>query len=218
MSNDKLTIKDSLELTIQAGINAIPIVGGSLATIYFGAKQERRFKRIEKFYKAIKDEFDKIRDDIKPIEEQSSNKLASIIEEINEGVERDITDERIHYFKNCFFNTLTEPDDSSFGKRKYFINLLSILSNMDITILVNLYKSKSNHGYHPNLESKEKSVSEYNGSLEKLKSYGMLFSSLNGALEPGINWSKITFFTISEFGREFVKYCLENCKDKITAQ
>jgi hypothetical protein len=44
---------------IEAGLNAIPYVGGSLATLYYGSKNEKKFERLENFYKELKEEMDK---------------------------------------------------------------------------------------------------------------------------------------------------------------
>lgn len=52
----KLTGQGIRDLVIQAGIQAIPHVGGSLATLYFGLKQEFRFQRLETFYKEVASE------------------------------------------------------------------------------------------------------------------------------------------------------------------
>ena len=43
--------KEKFELAVNAGLQAIPYVGGPLATLYFGYKQEQRFQRIEQTLK-----------------------------------------------------------------------------------------------------------------------------------------------------------------------
>lgn len=209
MQEDKLTTKEKAEITIQAGLNAIPYIGGSLATIYFGAKQERRFKRIEVYYHQLMIDFEKHKNDVKPLDAQDKNKLAALIEGINENIENDIAEQKIEYFKNCFFNTLIKPRDEDFGKRKYFIDTLGKLTQIDIEILVNLYKAEKGAHYKPNFDSSDSHMSEFNASLEKLKSYGLLNSQLSGTLQPGINWASITVYTLSEFGIDFSDFCLE---------
>ena len=37
--------KDKIELIVNAGLQTIPYVGGPLATLYFGYKQEKRVER-----------------------------------------------------------------------------------------------------------------------------------------------------------------------------
>jgi len=210
MEEDKLTIKDNIENIVEAGINAIPVVGGSLNTLYFGRKQEKRFKRIEKFYELLKDDFESIQDKVsEALEKLDHNSLTGIIEEINENVEKDYLESKLNYFKNCFYNSLISQDSDSYGKRKYFIDVLGKLTDMDIQIIHNLYQAQRDHGYTPELESEHENNSEFIGSLEKLKSYGLVHSKLNGTLKPGINWSEITLYIISDFGRDFVEYCLQ---------
>lgn len=46
MKDDKL----DKDIVIEAIIQTIPYVGGALSTLYFGHKQEKRFKRLETFY------------------------------------------------------------------------------------------------------------------------------------------------------------------------
>ncbi len=69
-SDAKLTIKDYRDLVIESGMQAIPMVGGSLATLYFGYKQEKRFKRLETFYKELNGEIDAIKDKLPNITSQ----------------------------------------------------------------------------------------------------------------------------------------------------
>lgn len=215
MEDNKLTTREKVELVIQAGLNAIPTIGGSLSAIYYGTKQEKRFKRIEKFYEILKNDFNKFKENIKSLDDQNKEELTGIIEEINENVETDYTETKLKYFKNCFYNSLTNISEDSYGKRKFFISTLGQLTNLDIEVLINLYKANEGHGYMPETKNKEGNNPEFIGSLEKLKSYGLIFSSLNGTLKPGINWTEITLYTISDFGKEFVRYCLENESDKL---
>ncbi|MCG8577905.1 MAG: hypothetical protein MI810_23710, partial [Flavobacteriales bacterium] len=189
---------------------AIPMVGGTLSTLYFGRKQEKRFIRLECFYQEIKDDFDSIREKVsEKLENIDQDSLTGIIEEINENVEKDYLDSKRTYFKNCFYNSLISQDSDSYGKRKYFIETLGKLTDMDIQIIQNLYGAESNSGYTPELKNTQENNAEFNGSLEKLKSYGLLHSKLNGTLHPSINWAEITLYIISDFGREFVEYCLK---------
>ncbi len=210
MGESKLTVRDNIENIVEAGINAIPVVGGSLGTLYFGRKQEKRFKRIEKFYKLLKNDFESIQSKVpETLEKLDHNSLIGIIEEINENVEKDYLESKLDYFKNCFYNSLINQDSDSYGKRKYFVETLGKLTGVDIQIIHNLYQAAKDHGYTPELESEHENNSEFIGALEKLKSYGLVNSKLNGTLEPGINWAEITLYTISDFGREFVEYCLK---------
>ncbi|MTI29863.1 hypothetical protein [Xanthovirga aplysinae] len=206
----KLTKKDKVELAISTGISAIPYIGGSLNTLYFGAKQERRIKRIEKFYELIKEEYNNIQEKVKDWSNQDEGKLRSLIEEINEGVENDFIAEKIDYFKNCFFNLLTDPSDENYRKRKYFISILNSLSEMDISVIINLYRAPEGDGYK-GTKTSEKDNAEFLATLEKLRSFGLVDAALAGSITINVRLSDITHYTISEFGKEFCQFCLENC-------
>ena len=56
VADDDLKGAEKRDLAIQTGLQLIPYVGGSLCTLYFGTKQEKRFKRIESFYRELAEE------------------------------------------------------------------------------------------------------------------------------------------------------------------
>ena len=56
MKEDKLTTKQEVDNKIEAGLQLIPSIGGALATLYFGRKQQREFNRISNFYKELSGE------------------------------------------------------------------------------------------------------------------------------------------------------------------
>ena len=53
--------KEKFELVVNAGLQAIPYVGGPLATLYFGYKQEQRFQRIEQTLKKVATELEEVK-------------------------------------------------------------------------------------------------------------------------------------------------------------
>ncbi|CAK2026482.1 hypothetical protein VCRA2110O173_340005 [Vibrio crassostreae] len=134
--------------------------------------------------------------------------LASIIEEINEAVELDFTESKLDYLHNCFINSLSVGAEKEYEKKRYFITKLIKMSELEIEILINFYKAEAGSCYKYQNKDLE-DAADFNASLEQLKSSGFLNSSLNGTLSPGIDWGDITAFTLSSFGRDFVKFCLE---------
>ena len=80
---------------------------------------------------------------------------------------------------------LTNPVDSDYGKRKYFISLINLLSTEEIELICALHKAPEGYGY------KGEDIYEIIGWLERLKSLGLVQSHLAGTLEPNINWSLI---------------------------
>ena len=69
--SDKLSNSEKRDLILQAGIQLVPYVGGPMASLYFGSKQEKRFKRLESFYQEIAREVEAMRDSIGTIEQQN---------------------------------------------------------------------------------------------------------------------------------------------------
>lgn len=63
---------------------------------------------------------------------------------------------------------------SDYEKRKYFVNVRRLLTNMDI--IQTLYKALEDNGFIPKPENGEEGNSEFISSLEKLKSNGLVFS------------------------------------------
>ncbi len=88
-NNKKLIGVERRDLVIQAGLQAMPYVGGSLATLYFGAKQTRRFKRLETFYQEVAQEIRALKDRMASPDEHDKEALAAIIEELNEKIEHE---------------------------------------------------------------------------------------------------------------------------------
>ncbi|TCW22126.1 hypothetical protein [Vibrio crassostreae] len=204
--DNKLNLKEQGALVINAGLCAIPVVGGSLSALYFGAKQEKRFKRLERFYSELKEKLQE--PSAIDFEKIDSSALASIIEEINEAVELDFTESKLDFLQNCFINSLSEGAEQEHEKKKYFISQLMKMSELDISLVIDLYKADSGACYKY-LKSDATNASDVNAALERLKSSGFFNSSLSGSLRPGISWGEITAFTLSDFGKDFVDFCLE---------
>jgi len=80
----KLSNNDKRDLVIQAGMQLVPYVGGSLSALYFGAKQEMRFKRLESFYQELAAEIEKMKDGISSIDRQDPAALEAIIESLHQ--------------------------------------------------------------------------------------------------------------------------------------
>lgn len=209
---EKLSFSERRDIALNAGISAIPYLGGALSALYFGAKQERRFKRIETFYTNLGDSVKDLKESLVDLDKLDKVKLAVIIEEINESIEMDFAEERLKYFQNCFINTITSSNQN-YEKQRFFISVLSKLTDLDIDILQTLYNAPKDHGLSY-IDDTEEDAIEYNASLERLKSYGLLNSRLNGKLEANISWGKITLYTLSQFGKDFVNYCLNTYVEK----
>ncbi len=208
MSNhEELPLKTKLELIVNAGMSAIPYIGGSLAALYFGKKQEERFHRLERFYAELRDELATKMNEITPLENHDPGALTEIIEEINEAVQTDYTDQKRDYFKKCFINALRESNQGKSDKRRSFVSTLRALTNLQIEILSALLNADAGSVCRF-MRAEEEGAADFNASLEDLRSRGLLYSHLGGTLIPDVNWGEISFYRLSPFGREFSNFCL----------
>ena len=98
MDELELTGKEKNSVGRQAGLKLIPGVGGALSGLYYGRKQEIRFKRIEKFYQELSMQLKDIESKLLPIEKHDQETLLALIEEINEKIEHEHREEKQKYF------------------------------------------------------------------------------------------------------------------------
>jgi len=207
--DDKLNWKDKVELAIEAGLQLVPTVGGSLASLYFGTKQEKRFKRIESFYRELAQQMEQQRITPLSIESHNPEALAHLIEELNDKIEQEHLDRKRQYFKKFFMNSLSSPTtDQSFDKRKFFLDCLSDMSLLEIDLLGLL----QHHNQPIQISSINKQdVDQYLivGSFGKLRNYGFIkvFTG-HFAVGGGIDNTLSEIVELSSFGKEFIDYCL----------
>jgi len=204
--NDDLNIAEKRDLVIQAGIQIIPYVGGSLCTLYFGTKQEKRFKRLESFYAELAEDLKLIKGAIPPIEEHDAPLLEAIMESLHDKVESEPTLEKRRLFKNYLINTLQYPESANFDERKYFLDTLDDMTVLECEVLMLVSTSAP-------LEIREIRVHQTEqyaiiGSIGRLKSRGFVFSIQNN-FEIGIDNSLHETAHISSFGQRFHSFCLE---------
>ena len=95
-------------MAIEAGIGAIPIVGSPIQTIYFGRQNEKRFKRIERFYKELNDELEQIKQNIPEVfyPERDRDQLMGVMESINEDIEKARNQSKFNLYKNLYKNCI----------------------------------------------------------------------------------------------------------------
>ena len=208
-SNVKLNTNDMMDLAIETGMQLIPIVGGSLATIYFGIKQTKEFKRIEQFYTELANDLQKQSERIVNLETQYQNGLVSLIEQLNNKVEKEHQYHKVQlyktYMKNLLFNPITEQN---YDQRKTFLDVLESLTFLELEILVFLY---DNQGMGPiAVKSFGKSgVSQYAlvGGVSKLKMNGLVSAVTNNIVFGGDN-SLEEMVSVTDYGLEFINFCI----------
>lgn len=205
---DELAGKDKRDLVINAGMQAIPYIGGSLAALYFGAKQERRFKRLESFYSELAEEIKRISGQVASVDQQDRFALEALIEDLHEKVEAEPTNEKRQFFRNYFKNTLRYPVTTDFDKRKYFLDTLAEMTLLECEILAFL-KTQTAPMLVRNIQKPGTDQYAIVGAIGRLKSYGFLMAfSRSIAVGGGIDNALQEQVQISSFGKEFYEFCL----------
>lgn len=204
----QLTNSDKRDLVIQAGMQLVPYVGGSLSSLYFGAKQEKRFKRLESFYKEIASEIERMKDSISSMDKQDPVALEAIIESLHEKVEAEPTLEKREFFKNYFKNTLKHPVAGNFDERKYFLDALSDMTLLECELLafINLQPNSLQVGTIQKPATDKYAIV---GAIGRLKSRGFLTATQGSfAVGGGADNSLQEIVSVSSFGKTFINFCL----------
>ncbi|QPK03988.1 hypothetical protein [Vibrio kanaloae] len=207
--SDKLTIKEKRDLVLQSGMQLIPYVGGSMASMYFGTKQEKRFKRLEAFYQELADEMKGMRDSVRTMEDQDPIALEAIMESLHEKIEVEPTYEKRQFFKSYFKNTLKHPVTNNYDERKYFLDSLGEMSLLECEILAFI----KNQPQQVQVGSISKpGVEQYAivGIIGRLKSRGFLVAAQGSfSIGGGADNSLQELVAISSYGQRFCTFCLD---------
>jgi len=204
--NIKMSSKDKRDIVIEAGIQAIPYVGGSIATLYFGWKQEIRFKRLESFYAEFAAEIEKMKDKIKAVNNQNNDALIAIIENLNEKVEKEPLKEKRQFLKNYLRSTLIDPITNNFDERRFFLDVLGSMTLLECELLKFI---NSQQGFIIVGKIELAGIDQYAivGAVGMLKNYGFLTTAQMMISFGGDN-SLNEQIQVSKFGKKFIEFCL----------
>lgn len=209
MSNEeKLSGKERLEIAVKAGLQLVPYIGGSLASLYFDAKQEKRFKRLESFYEEFSQFVNESGVHFPPIEIHNKDDLFSIIEELNEKIEKENSLIKRNCFKKFLFNTLAHPGQLEFDEQRFFLDALASMTLLECEILAFLH-------HQPDRvivgSINKKGVDQYAiiGSIGRLKSYGFINTFIGSiTLGGGVDDTLSQSTAPTAFGQKFISFCL----------
>lgn len=208
MADDGLKEAEKRDLAIQTGLQLIPYVGASLCTLYFGTKQEKRFKRIESFYAELATELKQVKDAIPPVEKQDATALEAIMESLHDKVEKEPTAEKRQFFRNYFKHTLFQPVSGNFDEREYFLTALDEMSLLECELLAII-----NGSAQKKVGSIQKPDTEQYaivGAIRRLKARGFLIVFHEYfAVGAEADNSLQEIVQVSPFGRRFHNFCLE---------
>ena len=206
--DEQISNREKREIALQSLIEAIPYVGGSLSTLYFGSKQEKRFKRIENFYSEMKKEIESIQKDIVDISQHNPEELSAILEELHEKIETEHLEVKRKYYKQYFKSTLKKPVKNNYDERKIILDILSDLSPVQIELLT--FIAQQNNALSTNSIRKpgvDQSLTI--GAINKLKTTGLISTELNSISFTDIGGSIDEKLRISQFGKKFHDFCIK---------
>ena len=210
--SEKLNLPEIIDITVESGLQLIPVVGGTLSSAYFGTKQAKEFKRLENFYKILSEELNSIKTMILPIENQYEDGLVSLIEQINYRVEKEHQEVKINKYKKYMKSILTTPITlGNYDSIKVFLDILSSMSLLEIEIISFMYKNRDK-GYIPVKNISKSGVHQYAivGAISKIKSYGFLSTQhVDFSISEGVDNSLQEQIFINDYGVEFVEFTIE---------
>ena len=199
--------KEKFQLVVNAGLQAIPYVGGPLATLYFGYKQEQRFNRIEQTLKEIGQELEGKR--LPAIESHNKDELMSIIEELTDKIENEYMEYKRQLYKKYFKNILTTPTiDENYEERKIFLTILSQITPLQIELFKFVMERKN--VIDKNINKPGTDISLIRSSLLQLENMGLIIATIHSISLGGSSSSMPMILNCSEFGKRFNKFCLED--------
>ena len=193
---------------IEALVQLLPYIGGSLSTLYFGNKQRIRFERLESFYKELVEELEKVKSSIASIDKHSEEELIALIEEVNDRVENERINSKRKYYKNLFKNSLIHPVRNNFNERKYFVDLISQLTELHFQIISKIVLAQKK------IEINEFSIPGVDrtlikGFIQQLNNYGILECEITkiSVIEGNSGIQNFEIVWPTELGRKFHYYC-----------
>lgn len=214
-TSEKLNLAEIRDITIESGLQLIPGVGGALSTVYFGTKQAKEFKRLEKFYKVLSEELESIKGMIVAVENQYEDGLISLIEQVNDKVEKEHQEVKINAYRDYMKNLLTNNINSyNYDKKKLFLDILGNMNNLEIEVLNLIYQKYIENPQHiikvGTFNRPDFDVYVFVGIISRLKSYGFI-KSTSGEINigGGVDNSLEEWISISNFGLEFVNFVLK---------
>ena len=206
--SEELTNNEKRDLVLQAGMQLVPYVGGPMASLYFGTKQEKRFKRLESFYQELAGDIVNIKESIKPVDEQNSVALEALMESLHEKVEVEPTLEKREFFKNYFKNTLKSPVSNNYDERKCFLDSLGDMSLLECEILA-FIKTQTRQTQVGAINKPNVDQYAIVGIIGRLKSRGFLTAAQGSfSIGGGADNSLQELVSISPYGDRFCSFCL----------
>ncbi|AIQ45607.1 hypothetical protein R70723_06630 [Paenibacillus sp. FSL R7-0273] len=208
-NTERLNGKEWTSLVAESCLQLIPYIGGSLATLYFGAREEKRFKRLESFYKELAETVNQLKIEFPDISNFNQEELIFLIEELNEKVEREISENKLRHFKKYLLSTLTQTDQQNFEEQKHFLYTLSEMNLLDFEVMS--YLSQNNSPVIlDKIPNTANDVYALVGAVNKLRNFGFLeLPRINFMWSGDKKEHSVQNVNITSFGLKFSQYCIQ---------
>ena len=202
---DGLTPRDYVDLALEAGIGSIPAIGGPLATMYFGSKNEKRLKRIERFYQELNQKVDKLKEKIpEPQAGINRDQLMGVLESINDEMETARVQAKRDLFQHLYVNCLKGINQTTWDQEEFFETALSELNTNEIRILLFLHQKPINSSTG-NIKAEGIAQELTDGYLFHLVNLGLVRRFLQGITIGNQSSGSEYRYQVTQLGRDFVK-------------
>ena len=200
----KLKPKDKFELVVNAWLQAIPYIGGPLATLYFGYKQEQRFQRVEQTLREVANELQGCK--LPKVEEHNCEELMTLIDELTDKIENERIESKRKLYKEYFKNILKTPTNGNYEERKLFLEVLSRITPLQIELFQFILKTPN--VIDINISKPGTDIYLIRSSILQLENAGLVIATLNSIMIGGKQARMPMKLEVSEFGRKFNDFCL----------
>ena len=197
--------KEKIELAVNAGLQLIPYVGSSIATLYFGAKQEKRLERIEQAMKEIADDLKNV--ELASIDKHNEEELLSLIDDVTDRIENEHLESKRKLYKRYFEKILITPTNGNYEERKAYLDILNQVSPLQIELLVFLLDNPN--AIDVQIQKPGTDPVIVKSSLLQLENYGLIESRVHSIYIGSNNSSMPRIVNVSELGKRFKRFCLE---------
>ncbi|PFX53388.1 hypothetical protein [Bacillus toyonensis] len=205
----KLNTKEKVHLGIEACLQLIPTIGGAISTSFYGYQKEKQLKRLESFYNELLVEISALK-----VTMQNSSatpdmdELLSIIEDLNEKIEREHIEEKRNYFKTYFINNILHPKKVDYDNKKFFLDTLAKMTLIECNSMLHLYNEFGRVTIDFVMSGATNKFQKL-GAMHRLQSYG--FIEMEERFKPGFNGDMThdTYISITDYGIKFVQFCLK---------
>lgn len=173
--------------------------------MYFGAKNEKRFKRLEQFYADLKVSLDFIKNQLPTSLDinQDKDQLIGIFESINDEVETARAQSKKNFYKNLYKNCILRSNQQIWNEEEYFVEILKNITNLEI-MLLNFLSKKEQSAFTGNITAQGVPQELVDGSLSRLSDYGLLQKSI-GSIVLSDNFGQQNMgYKITDLGFKFL--------------